>query len=209
MCTIREREPSSPIFLLGQGAGGLVACLYALTNPRQLNGVICSSIALELPLHPMFRSGIELLAAVAPRIPVLRVRSGSFSRDPGIVARMNDDPLINGERQRARMVSETLRAGDELRKSASELLQPLLVLHGSADTVTLPSGSEYMHEHAGSRDKTLQIFEGYHHDLINEQGHELVVEKICQWIDTQLHATAQRTLIGIEYINAGSSSGSP
>ena len=41
-------------------------------------------------------------------------------------------------------------------------------------------------------------------NLIDEQGYELVVDRILQWIDTQLHATAKRALIGIEYINAGS-----
>jgi acylglycerol lipase len=52
-----------------------------------------------------------------------------------------------------------------------------------------------------SADKTLQVFEGYHHDLINDRGHAIVRDKACQWIQAQLDSNAQRRRIGIEYIN--------
>ena len=94
-----------------------------------------------------------------------------------------------------------VRANDLLRASAPRLSLPLLVLHGSADSVSRPSGSEYLHKHAGSCDKTLVIFEGYHHDLFNDSARDLVVEKICQWIDARLFATDHGARIGIEYIN--------
>ncbi|MFD1295076.1 alpha/beta fold hydrolase [Lysobacter gummosus] len=94
-----------------------------------------------------------------------------------------------------------LRANDRLREALGELSLPLLLLHGSEDMVAPPSGSEYLHGHVGSSDKTLQLFEGYYHDLINDRGHAIVREKTCQWIEAQLSSGASRRRMGIEYIN--------
>lgn len=171
---VREREPSRPVFILGQGSGGVVAGLRALAHQQNLAGLICASIALEPAMNKAFLQGVKALAQWAPRSPGLRT------------------------------IAAMLRANDQLRATVSQLSLPLLVAHGSADEVTLPSGSEYLHERAGSRDKTLQIFEGYYHDLLNEQGHELVVDRICQWIDARVDATVDRLQISIEYINPGS-----
>lgn len=88
-----------------------------------------------------------------------------------------------------------------LRASLCELSLPLLVLHGSEDKRAPASGSEYLHACVGSSDKTLQIFEGYPHDLINDRGHVIVRAKTCQWIEAQLNSSACRRRIGIEYIN--------
>lgn len=88
-----------------------------------------------------------------------------------------------------------------LQESPSELSPPLLLLHGSEDRIAPPSGSEYLHARVGSGDKTMQIFEGYQHDLINDRGHDIVREKTCQWIEAQLNSSACRHRVGIEYIN--------
>ena len=78
---------------------------------------------------------------------------------------------------------------------------PLLLLHGSEDRVAPPSDSECLHRCVSARDKTLQVFEGFDHELINGRGHALVREKIVQWIEEQLGSSHHRRRIGIEYIN--------
>lgn len=98
---------------------------------------------------------------------------------------------------------ETMRLpiNGRLHASLGELSLPLLLLHGSEDRSAPPSDSEYLHARVGSGDKTLQIFEGYQHDLINDRGHAIVRGKTCQWIEAQLNSSACRRRIGIEYIN--------
>ncbi len=199
--TIRAREPSQPVFMLGHSAGGVVACEYSLSHQQNLAGLICESFALEVPAPAAVLRIVRALALIAPRVPVLTLSNALFSRDVRVVAHMNNDSLIRKERQPARTVAAMVRASTHLRTSFVQFSLPLLILHGSADAITLPSGSEYFHEHAGSRDKTLQIFEGYYHDLINDHGHEHVVERIHQWIEARLGTTAQHTQIGIAYIN--------
>lgn len=94
-----------------------------------------------------------------------------------------------------------VRADRRLQGLIEGLSLPLLLLHGSEDTMAPLSASEYLHRYAGSPDRTLQVFEGGGHDLINGRGRAPVHGKIGEWIDVQL-ACGIRRHIGIEYINA-------
>lgn len=93
------------------------------------------------------------------------------------------------------------RPGTHPRRSLGDLSLPLLLLHGSQDRMASPAGGEYLHRRVRSRDKTLLVFEGYGHDLIDGPGHALVWDKTCRWIEAQLDSSPSRRRIGIEYIN--------
>jgi alpha-beta hydrolase superfamily lysophospholipase len=61
-------------------------------------------------------------------------------------------------------------------------------MHGSADKSTKPSGSKRFYEMAGSKDKTLKIYEGGYHDLLNDLDKEAVMADVKAWIDAHLPA---------------------
>jgi acylglycerol lipase len=52
--------------------------------------------------------------------------------------------------------------------------------------VTKPSGSQQFFDAAGSNDKTLKLYEGHYHDLLNDIGKEKVMADIQQWIASRL-----------------------
>jgi acylglycerol lipase len=62
----------------------------------------------------------------------------------------------------------------------------VFILHGTADKVTKPSGSQMFYDKAGSKDKTLKLYEGHYHDLLNDIGKEQVMADILSWIDKRL-----------------------
>jgi alpha-beta hydrolase superfamily lysophospholipase len=194
----RVRHPLLPVFLLAHGTGAVAASRYALPRQHDLAGLICESIALDLPASTTLFGLVRALARIAPGLPIRGTSNERYSRDESFVERLNRDPFSG--RQSARSIAALDGARKLLKSSLAELSMSLLVLHGSSDTVTLPSGSEYLYERAGSPDKTLQIFEGYYHDLINDRGHEQVVERILQWIEARLNPE-HRGHIGIAYIN--------
>jgi alpha-beta hydrolase superfamily lysophospholipase len=45
-------------------------------------------------------------------------------------------------------------------------------------------GREF-HENAGSADKTLKLYEGHFHDLLNDLGKEQVLAEILAWINAR------------------------
>ena len=67
----------------------------------------------------------------------------------------------------------------------------MLILHGTADKATRPDGSQEFFDHAGSADKTLKLYEGYYHDLLNDLGREAVMADIVGWIEARLPQTQE------------------
>lgn len=183
-----EREGALPIYLLGHSAGGVVSCIYALEKQARLAGLVCESFAFKVPAPNFALSLIKGLSHIAPRLPVLTLKNKDFSRDAATVAAMNADPLIAGETQPAQTVAALARADDRLRREFPAITLPLLILHGTADKATLPSGSEFFFETAGSADKTLKLYEGHFHDLLNDHGKESVLDEILGWIEARISA---------------------
>jgi len=182
----KTREPGLPVFLLGHSAGGVVSCTYALDHQAELAGLICESFAFKVPAPGFALALIKLLSHVLPNLRVLKLKNEDFSRDPAAVRALNADPLTAGEVQPARTVAALLRAGDRLKKEFSRITLPVLILHGTADKATVPSGSQLFHEKAGSKDKTLKLYTGHAHDLLNDTGKDSVMADIKAWIDARL-----------------------
>ena len=102
------------------------------------------------------------------------------------MAALNADPLIANEKQPSETVAELVRADQLLKQRVAQFTLPLLILHGTADKVTKPSGSKEFYERAGSSDKTLKLYEGHFHDLLADVGKQQVMADIEAWIDARL-----------------------
>lgn len=182
----KSRYPGLPLFLLGHSAGGVVSATYTLDNQSELTGFICESFAFQVPAPGFALAAIKGLSHVAPRLPVLKLKNEDFSRDPDAVAALNSDPLIAHEVQPALTVAALVRADERLREEFPKITLPVLIMHGTSDKATVCHGSEFFFETAGSRDKTLKLYEGHYHDLLNDIGREDAIADITSWIDKRL-----------------------
>lgn len=70
---------------------------------------------------------------------------------------------------------------------------PVLIMHGTADQATKPSGSQRFYDTAGSNDKPLKLYEGHYHDLLNDIDKEVVMSDILNWVDARISASASVT----------------
>jgi len=183
---VKAREQDLPVHLLGHSAGGVVACLYALEHQSELAGLICESFAFRLPAPGIALAALKGLSHVAPHLHVLRLKNEDFSRDGAVVATMNADPLIADETQPTMTVAAMVRADERLEEALPSIKLPLLILHGSADRATKPSGSQLLFDRAGSADKALKLYEGAFHDLLNDVGRETVMADVLAWLDARL-----------------------
>jgi alpha-beta hydrolase superfamily lysophospholipase len=183
---VNTREPGLPVFLLGHSAGGVIACCYTLEHQDELAGLICEDFAYQVPAPAVALKIVKGLSHVALHAHVLKLKNKAFSRDPAVVAALNADPLIAGESQPSETVAELARADELLAKSFHRITLPVLILHGTADKVTKPSGSKEFFAKVGSRDKALKLYEGHFHDLLADVGKEQVMADIQAWIDAHL-----------------------
>jgi len=184
----KSREPGLPTFLLGHSAGGVVACLYALDYPRELTGLISESFANEIPAPDFALAVFKGLGHVAPHAHILHLKNEIFTRDPKAVQVMDADPLIAHETQPTKTLAEMVRADERMKKEFPSMTLPVLILHGTADQATKPSGSKRFYETVGSQDKTLKLYEGHFHDLLNDLDKEVVMADIKNWIVDHLRA---------------------
>jgi acylglycerol lipase len=182
----KARHPGLPVFLLGHSAGGVVSSVYVLENQAELAGFICESFAFQVPAPGFALAAIKGLSHIAPRLPVLKLKNEDFSRDPRAVEALNNDPLTANESQPAATVAALVRADERLRKEFPTITLPLLIMHGTDDRATVCQGSQFFHETAGSKDKTLKLYEGHYHDLLNDIGKESVIADIKNWITSHL-----------------------
>lgn len=182
----KGQEPGLPVFLLGHSAGGVISCLYTLEHQGELAGFICESFAFQVPAPDFVLAVLKGLSHMAPHAHVFRLNNEDFSRDPAVVQSMNEDPLIAHETQPTRTVAEMVRADERLKREFPRITLPILILHGTVDNATRPSGSQLFYDTAGSADKTLKLYEGHFHDLLNDIGRELVMADIVNWITLRL-----------------------
>lgn len=187
----KEREPGLATFLLGHSAGGVISCVYTLEHQPEIAGLICESFAFQVYAPDFALAVVKGLSHLAPHAHVLKLPIAEFSRDPAVVEAMRADPLIAGEVQPTITVAALVRADERLKQEFPLITLPVLILHGTTDKVTKPSGSQMFYEHAGSTDKTLKLYDGHAHDLLNDYGKETVLADIRGWVEARLPSTVQ------------------
>jgi acylglycerol lipase len=182
----RARNPAAPLYLLGHSAGGVTAVTYALDRQDRIDGLICESFAFRVFAPDFALKLLEGASHILPHAHVLRLKMEDFSRDPAWVAQLVADPLTHDEVQPVATVAAFARAGERFERQFYRITLPLLILHGTADKATRPDGSEEFHRQAGSADKTLKLYDGHYHDLLNDLGRERVFADIDGWITARL-----------------------
>jgi alpha-beta hydrolase superfamily lysophospholipase len=183
----RERHPDLKLFLLGHSFGGCVSIAYALEHQDNLDGLILSAPLAKLEAaSPLERGAARVLSAFVPRLGVLGIDATTVSRDPQVVLDYDTDPLNYRGRLPARTVKEVSDAVGTFQDRAPELTLPFLTMHGTADELTPPDGSEMLIERASSEDREIIRYDGLFHELLNEPERAKVLSDIVAWIEARL-----------------------
>ncbi|MEA3350417.1 MAG: alpha/beta hydrolase, partial [Chloroflexota bacterium] len=104
----------------------------------------------------------------------------ALSRDPAVVSRYEQDPLVH-DRVSARLFVGFYEAGLWALEHAAEFPVPLLLMHGSDDTLTSPEASRAFAASVGER-CTLKVWDGLYHEIHNEPEQEQVFDQIIAWL---------------------------
>jgi alpha-beta hydrolase superfamily lysophospholipase len=174
-----------PLFLLGHSLGGLIAVLWYIRRRPTLNGLILSGPALEVnkQIFPWLQHLARVGSVLFPRLRLVRMGARNISRDPQVVTQFRDDPLVFHGRFPVRTGAEILRAGRLARGKFEAVRVPLLILHGTADRVAAVEASQDLFRRAVAADKTLRLYPGLYHEVLNEPEKEQVLKDLIEWID--------------------------
>jgi len=186
----RSENPEMPVYILGHSVGGVIASSYVYEHQREIAGLVCESFAFDVGVPHLAQLALEGASHLVPHLPVYTLKNEIFSRDPAVVAAMNKDPLIANEKQPAETTAEVLKAAARLKDHMPGIKVPVLIIHGTDDKATRPQGSQYFCDHVGSKDKTLKLYEGGYHDLLNDIDKKTVMKDILAWVNARVPARA-------------------
>ena len=188
----RRRNPGLPCCLYGHSMGGLIGLLYLMEIPGAVDSCVIASPSLkahELSLaNRVLKRILELLHRVQPQL-TFRQRGSLdiLSRDWEEVQRAMRDSLGVPLRS-ARWVVEFFETMQEVNERAAEIRQPILMMHGLADAVVVPSATQEFFARVGSEDKSLRLYEGYYHELHNDLGRERPIGAVLDWLNARCPA---------------------
>lgn len=186
---IREQEPKNPLFVYGHSMGALITLDYLVQEPRELHGAVLSGIPLEpagvAKTHLIAIA--RLLSRIWPRFSLsLGLNHSALSRDPAVVKAYETDPLVSG-RVTARWGAESLKTIARLKSRPSNVVIPVLLIHGEADRLNLAAGTRNLFESIPSSDKALRIYPDGYHEPHNDLNYEEVLSDVTQWLEHHLH----------------------
>jgi alpha-beta hydrolase superfamily lysophospholipase len=85
------------------------------------------------------------------------------------------------KRQPTQTVAEMVRADERLTKEFPLISLPVLILHGTSDKATRRAAASCSTTRLISKDKTLKLYDGHFHDLLNDVDKEVVMADIKCW----------------------------
>lgn len=185
---VREQHPGVPVFLVGHSMGGLISALFLLRDQSSFAGCVLSGPLIRSdaePPRPLL--GINrLLSAIVPKLGMLSLDATAVSRDPAVVEKYLSDPLVHHGKISSRLVHEMFVAMYAITDRADAIRLPILIMHGEADRLTSPAGSELLYRKIGSTDKTLKIYPGLYHEIFNEPERDEVLAELRAWLEARL-----------------------
>jgi len=176
--------PSIPSFLFGHSMGGGLVAAYVIDYQPKAVGVILSSPAIKEAegTSKLLIAVSGLISKWLPRLKALKLDATQISRIPAEVQAYLSDPLNYTQPIPARTAHEVYQMMQSIQAKAASFELPVLVVHGTADGLTNPKGSELFMEKAQSEDKTLKLFPGAYHELIHDLESEEMIQTVVEWI---------------------------
>ena len=184
----REAHPDIPLVLFGHSMGGLIAADFLLQHQSEFVAAVLTGAAIQSPQQP---SSIVLfvnrvIASVMPRLGVLRMDASGISRDPQVISDYENDPLVYRGKATAGLVTALISTMKRVVENATSIRLPLLIMHGSVDSLTAVEGSKLLHDSISSEDKKIVIYDGLYHEILNEPERKNVMADILEWLETRI-----------------------
>ncbi len=171
-----------PCYLMGHSMGGLIAGLVAIERQDWFKGLILSAPAVEIAASWFIQTVSKVVAFVAPQFGVKSIATDAISTIPEEVqAYVEDDRVYHGA-LKAKWASATLAAIAMFKEQVSRIELPLLLIHGTEDTLVPFSASEFVAANVTSQQIRFEKFDGSRHEVFHDKDQERAIATVKEWI---------------------------
>lgn len=184
-----EKPNSIPFILLSHSLGGLIATRYLIdyqNHPFDLAIFSAPAVKADDSMAPLLRKIAPIVSKFFPKLPAAKLAQNMISKDSEVRERYQADPLIYKGKVRARKGYEVMKSMEYVMDRFSYINTPVLIMHGAADKITDPIGSQLLYDGVSSIDKTLKYFDGLYHEIFNEPERTEVISYTINWIEEHL-----------------------
>lgn len=196
-----------PRFILGQSMGGAVTLKVHLKQPDAWDGVVlvapmCKISDAVRPPEAVVKV-LTLMSSILPKaklFPQKDLAEVAF-RDLKKRKMAVYNVICYDDQTRLQTASELLRATNDIESQVEKVSSPLLILHGAGDKLTDPSVSKFLYEKASSKDKTLKLYEGGYHCILEGESDEkifMALNDIVSWLDSRCSLKQKTHSPGLE-----------
>ena len=181
---IKKENSGLKLFLFGHSMGGGISLIYTSSFGSNISGLITSGAAVYPLPYPsaVIRTVIACIARYCPSLKTMDLGAEKTSTLKEVVEDYKKDPLNYNGKVMAGSAAVLFRIRKLVEENASKITEPVLLLHGSEDTLASPSGSEFVYSKVSSEDKTIKVYEGCRHEILNDFKQDEVLEDIRNWL---------------------------
>jgi alpha-beta hydrolase superfamily lysophospholipase len=181
---VKGWQTTKPIFLLGHSMVGTIATYYLLDHQADFRGAVISAPGIKVSdsISPATITMGKILSVIAPKAGVLALDVNSISRDPEVVTAYVNDPLVFHGKTPARLAAEFVKTMQHITAEVDKITLPFIVIQSGQDKIVDPAGAQMLYDKAGSKDKTIKIYEGLYHEVFNEPERARVLKDVETWL---------------------------
>lgn len=185
---VNSNDPDLPIFLLGHSMGGLIAALYCARFSDGIKGVVLSGPATgRLPSTKGYnKSFMKLVKTLAGRASLKNPIDEGICGDPQVFLDYAADELVLHKATLSLYYEFLFNGTDSLSKKLTSFSSPCLVCHGERDPIVPSELSRSFYKSIASKDKSIRIYDGLYHEILNEKKKDQVIEDMVSWINERI-----------------------
>lgn len=180
---VKKRHPGEgPLYLFGHSLGGLIATGWASEKPGQVSKLILSSPLFGIPKARLLKPVAQILNHWVPHFVIKNpVRPPFLTHDPDEVERYRKDSLIRRSIT-GRLAHEMLRYTSLFQEKEVSFPFPVYILMAGEDRVADRAATERFFSRLQCREKELETFPGFYHEIFNERGQDEVFGRFRDYL---------------------------
>lgn len=192
---VKQENPGVPVFVLGHSMGGHVSALFGTKYPNEVRGIILAAGVLRY--HFMNFGWLPRPEAEDDYINTIDAAYGTLHLPEWKTMQMfsadgDTDSLTEVSAAILNAFKPTIQY---LKDNCRTFTNSVLILTGNNDTSVSPQDAIDFYQQTGAKDKSLRIYAGVNHFLMNDpKGHQIAPDVIA-WIEDRMGDT--------EYEDAG------
>jgi alpha-beta hydrolase superfamily lysophospholipase/ubiquinone/menaquinone biosynthesis C-methylase UbiE len=176
---------TNDMVLMGHSVGSVIISTWLLDYARTVRGAIISSPAFKVKLYvPFALPLLRLLQRIKPDAFVNSyVKPAFLTHDKQEAHSRLRDKLIS-PKIAVRVLTSLFDTTRRVIRSAGNIKSPMLIFSAGSDWVVRQDAHREFYDRLGSRDKALQLYPGYFHEILHEENRAIPISQARRFIET-------------------------